>query len=259
MVHPGGPWGLWVENHINSTYRVRVSAEAKSKPLLKFGESDVVGTSWSTLWSLGGDETYVSTNAITTISSSSASDTEPVKIEYHTVDASGNFTFAVQSATLTGQTEVTLTTPCARVSRVYNVGTADLVGDVYVYEDDTVVAGVPQTTSKIHAKIDAGFNQTQKAATTISNNDYWAINELTVQVTEKATAWAEVHLEIREKGGVFRPLMHLACSDQTGHRATFGPPIIVPSNADIRLRALASGANTSVGGAINGYLLIKVP
>lgn len=246
-------------NYILKNYQQRVTSHGKNKTLIKFGESDVVGTSFSTLWIQGGDETYVSDNLINTISSSSDNDTGiGVKVEYHTIDtATGNFSFGVQSIELAGQTEVALSVPCARVSRVFNDSTTALAGDVYVYETDTVVAGVPQTSAKIHAKMVAGVEQTQKAATTISSVDWYVITDLFFGLTEKTSAWAECHLEIRNAsaGKVFRPITHFTASDQAPFVESLKTPIFVPRNHDVRMRALANTANVSCLGFYGGYLL----
>ncbi len=73
---------------INDTYGVNVSVENKKKDLLKFGRNPLVGTTRATIMDLPTGvlhETYVSTNAITTISSSSTSDTRQVTVEGHTI------------------------------------------------------------------------------------------------------------------------------------------------------------------------------
>lgn len=246
---------------IQDTYGETVSAFAKKKDLLKFGENAEVGTSKATLMKLPTGvlhETYVTDNLITHISSSSASDTGDVLVEYHTIDGNGDFTFGVQTITLVGQTKTALTTPCARVSHVENAGTADLVGSIYVYEDDTVVAGVPQTAAKIHLITNAGTNNSDKCATTISSTDFWVITEATAIFLEKAAGYAEVHLETRKKGSVFVEKVHLAVNDGGANAIkSFKPYLIVPHNADVRMVAEADGATTYVGGTMDG-ILVKV-
>lgn len=249
-------------DNIESDYSHPVSVESKAKDLLKFGRSEQVHSSTkTTLMTLPAgtfNETYVSTNIITTISSSSASDTESVKVEGHTVDGSGNFTFVVQEITLTGQTQATLATPLARCSRIYNNGSNDLVGDIYVYQDDTSTAGVPDTDTKVHCEIRAGENNSEKCSTTISNNDYWIITGAYADVLEKTASNAEIIMEVRLKGKVFREYFEMSCSNTSG--GTFRsavPYIVVPPNSDVRLRALASANGTIVSGALFGVLAIR--
>lgn len=247
-------------NRIYKTYGDVVSVSEKGKSLLKFGESQQVGVSATTLMDLPTgtiNETYVADNLITHISSSSGSDTVALKIEGHTVDGNGDFTFVVQDATLVGQTKTALTTPLARCTRMYNNDSTNLVGTVYAYEDVAVVAGVPSTGSAVHCMIQAGKNNSSKASTTISSVDYWIITELVGLFIEKAAGFAEIHLEIRLKGKVFTEVAHVAVGDgQSTAPVVFSPPIIVPPNSDVRLRAVADGANTYIGGYINGSLAI---
>jgi len=237
-----------------------VSVNEKAKALLKFGESQQVTTSTTTLMDLPTgtlNETFVGTNAITHISSSSGSDTVDVVIEGHTIDGNGDFTFSTQTVTLVGQTKTPLTTSLARCTRIYNNSGTDLVGNIYVYEDDTVASGVPATGSKVHCMITAGKNNSSKAATTISSVDYWIITSCSALFLKKGAGYGEVQLEIRNKGKTFRETAHMAVGSSAPHAVlNFDPPIIVPSNADVKLTAVADSSNTYMGGNINGYLAI---
>ena len=252
------------EQIIKDTYGDTVSVLSKKKTLLKFGKTVDAGTTKRTIARPGSgqvNETYATSNLITHVSSSSGSDTGPLRIEYHTVSGSGTsaqFTFGVQDVTLAGQTKTALTTPAARVSRMYRPSSSstDLVGDIYAYEDVAVTAGVPGTATAIHAVIPAGENQTFKCATTISNSDYWIITAVAGSVYEKANAYAEIRLEIRDVGGVFLPKFLFGVSSGGGPSMRFEvyPPVIVPKNADVRMTAIADGAGTDVSAWANGYL-----
>lgn len=251
----------WLEHAINNIYHdygVRVSVVDKHKDLLKFGRNPAVGTSRTTIMDLPSgvlNETYVSDNLITTVSSSSTSDTRTLTIEGHTI--SGNdLTFAAQTITLTGQTQVSLATPLARCTRIYapDGDTTDLVGAIYAYEDDTSTAGVPDTAAGVHAIIPAGENQTRKASTSISSTDYWIITDFDCDVYDKTAGYAEVRMECRSTNGPWRPVESVAVSSGTHSAHHFVPYAIVPANSDVRLTAVADGANTDVGGQIQGVL-----
>lgn len=248
---------------IFSKYGDRVSVLAKSKSLLKFGKNVGIDSGVTeTVWTQGGDETFVTTNAIDKISSSSASDTEEIYIEGHTVTGTGTdaqFTFASQTVTLAGQTETALTTPLARVSRAYVTSSSSLVGDVYIYEDDTVTAGVPQTASKIHMKIlgTAGDTQSFKAATTFSNEDYFICTGGYAACVGSSTANVNLTLEVRTVGSVFRPTagrVALSGAGQPTAQVDFTPYVIIPKNADVRIRALSDANNTVVDASFQGFL-----
>jgi len=251
-------WMLHAMRVIQKNYGHTVSIWDKGKDLLKFGRSEQVHTTnKTTLMTLPAgtyNETYVSSNLITTISSSSASDTEEVIVEGHTVDGNGDFTFVTQTITLTGQTQATLGTALARVSRIKNNGTSDLVGTIYVYEDDTDTTGTPDTAAKVHCEIRAGENNSEKASTTISSVDYWIVQGVYSDVLEKTAATAEIMFEVREKGKTFLEQFELSCSNTSGSIRSGSPYIIIRPNSDVRLRSLASANTTTVSGGMWGVL-----
>jgi len=251
---------------IYETYGDRVSVSRKGKDLLKFGRNPSVGTTKCTIWYTGQDdsnETYVAdnVNSIDRISSSSASDTEVVQIQGHTMTGD-NLTFVIQTATLNGQNKVTLTTPLNRITRIShnNQSATDLVGEIYGYEDTAISGGKPTDTTKIHITVPAGLNQSQKASTSISSNDYWIISEVTAGYIQKSGSnIAELVLETREVGGVFKPVI-APISIKTGDskEIIFEPYVIIPKNTDVRLTAEASSSNQNISGEMNGFLATVV-
>ena len=248
------------EREVYSTYGQRVSTDAKAKSLLKFGKSgDLSSTAGlQTVWSVNGNETYVSDNLIDRVISSSTSDTQEVTIEGHTIEGAGvdaKFTFVVQAVTLNGQTPVALTTPLARVSRVNNNNGAEIVGVVAVYQDSAVTNGVPDDVTKVHINIPLGFQQSFKAATTFSNTDYFLLTGCYGAVSQKQTAAADFYLELREVGKSFRQIACLTASSSGGSfNIEFDPAIILPRNADVRVRCTTGTNNAVVFTNFRGYL-----
>ena len=249
-------------NEIRGSYNDVVDVVSKAKSLHKFGRNPDVSTSFETIWEYGGDETYVTTNAIDKLSSSATADTAvTVTIEGHTVSGTGTdsqFTFVIQTANVNGRNKVTLGTPLARVSRVY-VSSGTLVGDLYIYEDDTLTLGVPDTASKVHINVvgTGGNQQSFKAATTFSNTDYFICTGGWAAVNRNAAAIdADFELQVRTPGGVFRPAgARLSCASAGSSTVviSFDPFVIVPKNADIRVRAVAS-ATSELHAQFSGYL-----
>jgi len=244
------------EREIEATYGDRVSIDRKAKSLVKFGRSAELGTTaLETVWTVGGNEVYVTGNTISYISSSSASDTQQITIEGHTVDANGDFTFSIQTVTLEGQDAVALGTDLARVSRAYNSDSTELVGRVVVYENATVVGGIPTDETKIHIDIPQGFQQSFKAATTFSNEDYYLMTGFYGAVSAKQAGSVDFYVEIRDKGKVFLPKGCFTASS-TGGAAdiSLDPAILVPKNADVRIRCETENNNVVVFGIFKGYL-----
>jgi len=235
-----------------------VSIDRKAKSLIKFGKSaDLVANTLETVWTVGGNETYVTDNTIEYISSSSALDNQTIKLECHTVSGTGTdakFTFLVQEVTLNGQTPVALTTPVARVSHAYNSNGTELVGRVTVYENTTVVGGVPSDPTKIHIDIPQGLQGSFKGATTFSDSDYYILTGGFGSVSKKQEANVDFYLEVREAGGVF--IQRAAVSGSTGGPwdIELDPAVIVPKNADVRIRADSATNNAVVFGVFKGYL-----
>lgn len=254
------------EQIIKDTYGDTVSVIEKKKTLTKFGRTDNADANvWTTIWETAQDdpnETYATTNAIDTISSSNSGDTVVMNIEGHTVTGTGSssqFTFVSQSATLNGQNKVVLTTPLARVSRAYVDNGGSLAGDVYVYEDDTLSGGKPTTTTNIHLTVlgAAGHTQSFKGATTLSNTDYGIITGGYVSIDKKTSSSADFQMEVKSPGGVFRPAsgrISLNSSGQSTAQILFRPYAILPKNCDIRIVVNAGTNNTEVDCTFQMYL-----
>lgn len=259
-------------NVISGTYGDTVSVEAKAKSLNKFGRTtnadSAVRTTIGAFQGSVVNETFVSTNIVDSIVSDSASDTETIVVEGHTIDGSGNLTFVSQEATLTGTTEVTLSTPLARATRAYvKAGTfgspaSDLVGNVYIYDNtDGISSGVPVTAAATKCMITAGDNQSEKCATAVSQSDYWLITSLTVAIAGSSASTVNVEFEIEARdvanGGVWRPLgakISIRAGSNSVFHENFFPYFIIPKNHDVRAVATSNTNNTEVIADIQGVL-----
>jgi len=253
-------WMRHALNVIHKQYGHEVSVYNKSKDLLKFGRNELVGTAEATIQHQPAGilhESFVSSNLINTIISTNVNDGEVVVVEGHTISG-GVFTFVTQSVTLNGRTAVALGTALARVSRCYNDDSTELQGVISITETDTYASGVPATPAKVHLQMGEGEQNSEKAATTLEDGNYWIVQGFYGDVLEKTSAFAEIHFECRLPGKVFVDL--LMKSAGTSHHAMqkFKPYLIIPPNSDIRLTAVADGANTDVSGGIQGVLATVV-
>lgn len=252
-------------NEILSAYGDTVSVETKAKSLFKYGKNPNVPQTKATIWYTGQDqanETYVAanTNSIDSVSSGNAGDTQSVVIEGHT-ESDGNKTFVTQTVTLTGQTRAPLTTPLNRVTRLYNNGSTNFAGDIFVYENTALSSGKPSDTTKIHLTVNGlgGQNQSEKASTSLSSTDYWIITTFRASVVEKTATVADVELQARLSGKVFREIEDVTTSQGVPGVIKFDPYIIIPPNSDVRLQGTSSDAGgAAVSGSIFGYLAIIV-
>jgi len=246
------------EREIERTFGEKVSIDRKAKSLIKFGKSAPLSTSGlQTVWTVGGNETYVSDNIIDSISSSSALDQQEVYIEGHTVSGVGTnqkFTFVTQVVTLNGQNRVALTTPLARVSQAYNNNGTSLVGRVCIDENTAITAGIPDDATKIHIDIQQGLQQAFKAATTFSDNDYYILTGGFGSVSIKQAGAADFYLEIKEAGKVFRQVAAVSASSGSPWEIDLDPAVIIPKNCDVRVRVETSTNNVIVFTVFKGYL-----
>lgn len=246
------------EREIYRNFGEVVSVHQKAKSLIKFGKSAALTTgSLQTVWTVGGNETYVLTNIIDSISSSSALDLEEIYIEGHTVTGTGRdqkFTFVSQVVSLNGQTRVALPIPLARVSMAYNNNGTPLVGRVVVYENTALVGGIPSDATKIHIDIPLGLQESFKAATTFSDNDYYICTGGFGSVSLKQDGAADFYLEIREPGKIFRQVAAISTTSSSPWTIDLDPAVIVPKNCDVRIRVETSVNNVVVFGSFKGYL-----
>ena len=251
------------EREILSTFGDVVSVDEKAKSLIKFGKSAELGTSRETVWTMGGMEAYVSTNSIDTISSSSALDNQEIYLECHTVTGTGEdqqFTFLTQVVTLNGQNKVSLPTPVARVSRVFNNNGSELAGSVYVYEDTAIASGVPSDSSKVHSEIPLGFQQSFKAATTFSNEDYYILTGGFGSVSYKQSGAVNFYLEVRQAGKIFIEGAAVSANSSGGSwQIILDPAIVVPKNSDIRVTCQTDTQGSEVYASFQGYLAKVMP
>lgn len=243
---------------IKNIFGDNVDASIEPRNLFKFGSNGDLGTAAETLQDQGGEEIYVNSNAIDSYSSSSAADTGTALIVGHTISG-GILTRVIQEVTLAGQTKSLLTTPLARIERVYNNDTATWLGDIYVYEDDTVTAGVPDTASKIHAKVLIGNNQTQKCSASVAGDEYLLVTRWHASVFKKTDSFVDFDVETRDVAATpstWRVRGRAATSRGGGGVITdFDPPFILPKNTDWRVRGIASAGSTVAYSSVHGIYL----
>jgi len=246
------------EREIYQFFGDEVSIDVKAKSLIKFGKSAALTTgSLQTVWTVGGNETYVNANTIDSISSSSVADQEEIYIEGHTVSGTGfdqQFTFVSFVVNLNGRTRVALPIPLARVSMAYNNNGSPLAGRVVVYENTALTNGIPTDVTKIHIDIPLGFQESFKAATTFSNTDYYILTGGFGAVSGKQNGAADFYLEIREPGKVFRQVAAVAGSNSGPWSIDLDPAVVIPKNCDIRVRVDSSSNNLVVFTSFQGYL-----
>jgi hypothetical protein len=160
-----------------------------------------------------------------------------------------------QEVTLNGQNKVALDTPLCRVHRLYDYDSTSYNGTIYVYEDDTVSGGVPQTSSKIHITVVEG-NQSEKAANSTGYNQYLIVTGVNGYCFSNVATSFDLWLEVREVGGVnktFRRILSISGKENSPVVNSLDPPIIIKKNSDIRITVQADKNNRDIGAFFSGY------
>lgn len=205
-------------------------------PVHKFGYNPTLPTSYEDVWEQSIVYTYTTTAQVMHCSSDAAGDTQMIEIQG--LDA--NWNYQVESIKLAGLTETPIGTALwMRVFRIRNLGTTDFAGTVYVYEDDTVTLGVPQTATKIRAIVENGNNQTQMALFTIPADHTGYITR--AYGSSSSTKLITQGLFVREPGGVFQ-IKHLKQFTAGIWHYDFPMPLKIKAKSDIAMRAKVSVA-----------------
>jgi len=209
----------------------------------KFGYNSTLPTSYEDVWEGSSVYTYTTTAQVMHCSSSELGDTQ--MIEVSGLDA--NWNLQTVRVKLVGQTEIAVGTELwMRVFRIRNLGTTDFAGTVYVYEDDTVTAGVPQTATKIRAIAIGTNNQTQMALWTVPSGCTAYLTNIYASTT--STKLVSCGLFIREPGGVFQ-IKHLKEFTATNWKYDFSIPLKVEAKSDIAMKAkvTVAGGDAAAG------------
>lgn len=174
----------------------------------KFGRNFDIGTATDPqdCWSQGGIYTYLSSAQTLYASSSNAGDAQEITIEVLNSD----WVEELRVVNLSGQSQVVIPGgTIIRVNRAYNTDSTNLAGDVYIAESDTLTGGVPDTTSKIKAVIDLGYDQSLMAVYSVpaAKTAYILGWHSSIEGTSPAGLKTELSLRVREFGKIFR-VMH---------------------------------------------------
>ena len=188
------------------------------------------------------------------VSSSNASDTVPIKVQ----GLDENFNLKTQTVSLQGRTKLSLDGLWSRVFRAFNDDSSNLLGDVYVYTDSTVVNGVPQTNANVKAEINVGNDQTTMAIYTVPAGKNLYLSQYHVSIDAKNThsSYATISINVREYGSIFKAQEIVAVSSNSPSVISFDVPFTVREKSDIKLSIDQISTNTvDVHAVFQGSLL----
>ncbi len=219
----------------------------------KFGRNFNIGTATDPqdCWSQGGTYTYLSSAQTLYASSSDAGDSQEITVEV----LNSSWSWETRTVTLSGQSQVVIPGGTAiRVSRAYNDDNTNIAGDIYIAETDTLTGGVPDTASKIKAKIDNLYDQTLMAVYSVPASKTACILGWysSIEGTSPAGLKVELSLRVREFGKIFRVQhTHSLLADGTSYiQHLFKAIPKYPAKSDIMVvidRVSTNGADVAAG------------
>lgn len=210
----------------------------------KFGYSEAINTTFSTVWEQGGLYQYMATPSIVKISSTNANDaaagTGARTIQIFGLDANG--LEIDETITMNGQTAVNSVKTYSYVYRalVLTAGSGAVAAGIIRVGTGTVTAGVPAV---VHAYLDGAENQTQQCAYKIPSNKTGHLRAVYASVG--AAKEIEGVIVVRSPGGVFRQISN-AFLFQTAVNLQYDIPIKLSSGTEIELRAKSASGTVSI-------------
>jgi hypothetical protein len=224
----------------------------------QFGINGDVGTSLETVWVGGGSYAFPSSVTTTTISSSNANDTS-AGTGARTVLVDGlnaNYERVTETASLNGQSGVTLTNQYLRVNKITILtagsgGTS--AGSIFV-GTGTVTAGVPAVvlnrTGSSSNESEAGFYTVPVGYTAFITR--WTMSSSNNTANE-ATRFV---LRVRPVGGVFGYKAVYNIPNNGIYECEAAYPIALPEKSDLEVMALATAGAAYVSTQLQ-ILLVK--
>ncbi len=232
-----------MEHHIQRVWGDRVSVFDGPGSAFVYGTNSSVDTSGETVWQTGGFETYPTSNTITTIQSSSASDTMDVLVDGVTQTDVDRFVNVQQTVTLNGTTAVTLPTPMFRAEYARQLSPTPNVGTITVTGSDGT-----------HLTIVAGDTDSSKCAITVPTDHYLFLTVIGATLFGGNNADTAFSVEVRSFGEAWRPGFHLSSrgSGTSAPETYFDPPAIIQPNTDLRFDAYPQANGISVRAGMFG-------
>ena len=219
----------------------------------KFGHNLDINSSYETLWSAGGDYSYLSSATTLTISSSDANDDDG-DTGARTVLVQGldtNYNEIEETVTLNGQTAVNTSNEYLRVYRmiVQTAGSSNHNEGIVYAGTGTVTSGVP---ANIYAEIPAQYNQTMMAVYTIPADKTGYMTHFYASPDSQASF--QTQLTCGNSDGIMRVRNQLHAF-QTQAMFNYRPYLKIEEKTDVELRCAVGTANTEFGG---GFSIILV-
>jgi hypothetical protein len=198
---------------------------------------------------------YSATAIIDSLVSSNSGDTQAIKVE----GLDSSYALVTQTITITGQTRKALDTNLIRVNRLINVGSTDIAGNVYCYEDTALTAGVPIDTTKIRAIIVDGSNQTEMAVYTVPAGKTGYLRQWFASSSgAKKTTNYLTKLKARPFGQVFQLKHSSSIADAAPYIHSYIEPEAFTEKTDIEMTASITDTGITEAAVSAGFDIVLV-
>jgi len=223
------------------------------KVVHKFGHNTDIDSSYETLWSAGGNYSYLSSATTLKISSADANDDDG-DTGARTVLIQGldtNYNEIEETVTLDGQTAINTSNEYLRVYRmiVQTAGSSNHNEGIVYAGTGTVTSGVP---ANIYAEIPAEYNQTMMAVYTIPADKTGYMT--TFYASPDSQASFQTQLLFGNSDGIMRVRNQLHAY-QTQAMFDYRPYLKIDEKTDVELRCAVGTANTEFGGGFSIILI----
>lgn len=199
----------------------------------------------SHLWKLGGVYTYLTT--ATQLYTSSTDPSDDALIAILGIDNKTDGLLTIRFAQLDGQNKVLLDGLMYRIFlHDFIIGNAK--GNIYVYEDDTVIGGVPQTFSKIKSYSENEESGANGIYTIPANATAFVDNYKSLLNPKKRF---EINQKFRFSGDENFSYVRFPANPQV---LRFNPRFALPARSDIEFTATAKDNNSTITFLVEGVL-----
>jgi len=207
------------------------------------GRIENLGTDEKTVWNVGTLYTYLTSDTTLYISSSNAADTN-VSVVVAGLTSDG--IEITRTVTTNGRSQVALSGQMYRVFAAQVIGSIEPLGDLYIAESDTLTDGVPDTDSKIKAKIVIGYNISSQTLYTVPVNKILILNRQRITVSSGKTATISIMTKF-----LGTPFLRAGVFDVFEKVVEFnyefaGFPFPAMTDIELLAKGSASGVNLSI-------------
>lgn len=231
---------------------VAVGNHPTRKYVRVFGYNETIGAASETVWTQGGNVSFLTSEAIMNVSSSSnfdaSSNTGARTLTISGLDA--NFLEVTDIVTMNGQTEVATVNSYLRINEVVvnTAGNNDTnIGDVYVGLG-APTAGVPVL---VQSKIDAELGKALQCFYTVPASKRAALLNLSLSSFANSSVYATTQMRAKEDGKAWQTQDGKFISQGVIPESHHKFPIIFEEKTDIEIRGKSSGGATDVSASFS--------